>query len=426
MQRGPQPADFADVRATNLAVVLRYVRGHAPCSRAEIAAATGLNKATVSSLVADLIDRRLLRETGLTEHRIGRPATMLVLDGSPYAAIGIEVNADYLTAVAIDLAGQQVLSWRRSFAGLASSPAQAATAIAALGRRAVNRVLKEERRVLGLTIGVPGLVDPDGVVIMAPNLGWHDVNLRDIVNRALGEPGFPVAVDNDANLAVLAESRYGEFAGAQNLVYLTGEVGIGAGIISDGRPLRGHRGFPGEIGHLTVDPQGPPCGCGRRGCLEAIAGISAIIARVLPEVAGDGDITDLQPEVDEVVRRARGNDPAALRALDEVGRALGIGVAILANLLDPEVVVLGGYFVPLAPWLLPAVEAELRDRRIGPEQGGARVSASILDHGAAATGGAATVLDHVDAGRLPASEPRIVIRSRGVNTGVIRINWTER
>ncbi|GIG09911.1 transcriptional regulator [Catellatospora coxensis] len=401
MQRGPQPADFADVRATNLAVVLRYVRSHAPCSRAEIAATTGLNKATVSSLVADLIERRLLRETGLTEHRIGRPATMLVLDGSPYAAIGIEVNADYLTAVAIDLAGQQVLSWRRSFAGLASSPAQAATAIAALGRRAVNRVLKEDRRVLGLTVGVPGLVSPDGAVIMAPNLGWHDVNLRDIVNRALGEPGFPVAVDNDANLAVLAESRYGAFAGSQNLIYLTGEVGIGAGIISDGRPLRGHRGFPGEIGHITIDPQGPPCACGRRGCLEAIAGISAIIARVLPEVAGDGAITDLQPEVDEVVRRARGNDPAALRALDEVGRALGQGVSILANLLDPEVVVLGGYFVPLAPWLLPPVEAELTARRIGPEQGGAQVVASILDHGAAATGGAATVLDHVDAGRLP-------------------------
>ncbi|GAB4047002.1 ROK family protein [Catellatospora paridis] len=401
MQRGPQPADFADVRATNLAVVLRYVRGHAPCSRAEIAAATGLNKATVSSLVADLIERRLLRETGLTEHRIGRPATMLVLDGSPYAAIGIEVNADYLTAVAIDLAGQQVLSWRRSFAGLASSPAQAATAIAALGRRAVNRVLKEDRRVLGLTVGVPGLVSPDGVVIMAPNLGWRDVNLRDIVNRALGEPDFPVAVDNDANLAVLAESRYGAFAGSQNLIYLTGEVGIGAGIISDGQPLRGHRGFPGEIGHITIDPQGPPCACGRRGCLEAIAGITAIIARVLPEVAGDGDITDLQPEVDEVVRRARGNDPAALRALEDVGRALGQGVSILANLLDPEVVVLGGYFVPLAPWLLPPVEAELRARRIGPEEGGAKVVASILDHGAAATGGAATVLDHVDAGRLP-------------------------
>lgn len=97
---GPQPADFADVRATNLAVVLRFVREHAPCSRADIAASTGLNKATVSSLVADLIDRRLVRETGLTENRVGRPATMLVLDGSPYAAIGVEINVDYVSAVA--------------------------------------------------------------------------------------------------------------------------------------------------------------------------------------------------------------------------------------------------------------------------------------------------------------------------------------
>ena len=118
MQTGPQPADFADVRATNLAVVLRHLRMHAPCSRADIAAATGLNKATVSSLVADLIDRRLVRETGLTERRIGRPATMLVLDGSPYAAIGMEVNADYMTVVALDLSGQRLLSWRRAFAGL--------------------------------------------------------------------------------------------------------------------------------------------------------------------------------------------------------------------------------------------------------------------------------------------------------------------
>ncbi|WP_244872514.1 ROK family transcriptional regulator [Catellatospora sp. TT07R-123] len=401
MQRGPQPADFADVRATNLAVVLRYVRGNAPCSRAEIAAATGLNKATVSSLVADLIERRLLRETGLTEHRIGRPATMLMLDGSPYAAIGIEVNADYLTAVAIDLGGTQVLSWRRSFPGLAASPAQAATAIAALGRRAVNRVVKDGRRVLGLTVGVPGLVDADGVVTLARNLGWRDVNLRGALTRALGDPDFPVRVDNDANLAVLAESRYGAHAGTGNLVYLTGEVGIGAGIIADGRLLRGHRGFPGEIGHISLDPNGPACPCGRRGCLEAVAGIAAIVSRVIPEATSDGELTDLQPEIDEVVRRARANDPAALAALTEVGHGLGQGVSMIADLLDPEVIVLGGYFVPLAPWLLPAVEAELASRRIAPDLGSPQVTASILDHGAAATGGAATVLDHVDEGHLP-------------------------
>lgn len=399
-QRGPQPAGFTDVRATNLAVVLQYARANAPCSRADIAAATGLNKATVSSLVADLIDRRLLRETGLTENRIGRPATMLVLDGTPYAAIGLEVNADYLTAAAIDLAGEQVLSWRRSFAGLDSTPAQAAAAIVALGRRAVNRLVKDGRRVLGLTVGVPGLVDPQGMVRLAPNLRWRDVDLRDMVFRALGGPDFPVNVDNDANLAVLAESRYGAFAGTPDLVYLTGEVGIGAGIISDGRLIRGARGFPGEIGHVTVDPGGRVCGCGRHGCLEAVAGIAALVGAAIPDSAHDGAPTDLEPEVAEVVRRARARDSTALAALDRAGSALGHAVSILANVLDPEVVVLGGYFVPLAPWLLPAAEAELRARGVEPERP-ARLAASVLGHGAAAIGGAATILDHVDAGHLP-------------------------
>src|SRR4051812_26506100 len=145
---GPQPADFADVRATNLAVVLRFVREHAPCSRADIAASTGLNKATVSSLVADLIDRRLVRETGLTENRVGRPATMLVLDGSPYAAIGLEINVDYVTAVAVDLAGERLLSWRRAFPG-------SVAAVAAIVRRVVNRMAKEDKQILGLTVAVP-------------------------------------------------------------------------------------------------------------------------------------------------------------------------------------------------------------------------------------------------------------------------------
>src|SRR3954453_5142145 len=136
-QTTPQPADFADVRATNLAVVLRHLRMNAPCSRADIAAATGLNKATVSSLGTDLIERRLVREVGMSENRIGRPATMLVLDGSPYAAIGLEVNADYLTAVVLDLAGERLVSWRRSFTGASSSPGQAIASLAALAKRVV-------------------------------------------------------------------------------------------------------------------------------------------------------------------------------------------------------------------------------------------------------------------------------------------------
>src|SRR6185436_7898713 len=122
-QHGPQPADFADVRATNLAVVLRHVRDHAPCSRADIAAVTGLNKATVSSLVADLIERRLVRESGLTERRIGRPATMLMLDGTSHAGLGVTLGAGQVTAVGLDLSGEQVLSWRRATHAGGSAPA---------------------------------------------------------------------------------------------------------------------------------------------------------------------------------------------------------------------------------------------------------------------------------------------------------------
>lgn len=397
----PQPVDFADVRATNLAVVLRYVRAHAPCSRADIAAATGLNKATVSSLVADLLARRLVRETGLTENRIGRPATMLVLDGSAYAAVGLEVNADYLTAVALDLAGQRLLSWRRSFAGLHVSPGKAVAAVAALGRRAVSKVTKEGRQVLGLTVGVPGLIGADGTVRVAPNLGWHDVDLRAALVDAL-KPDYPVTVDNDANLAATAEFRYGAHAGTTNLVYLTGEVGIGAGVITDGHLLRGSRGFTGEVGHVQLDPAGPECGCGRRGCLEALAGVAAILHRINPEADTHRGPADLEPEIDEVVRRARAQEKEVLEGLAEIGTWLGHGASILANVVNPEVIVLGGYFVPLAPWLLPAAQAELERRTLAADAGGAQIVASTLGHNAAAIGGAARVLESVDSGNLPA------------------------
>ncbi|MFG1941911.1 ROK family protein [Nonomuraea sp. NPDC048826] len=391
---GPQPADFADVRATNLAVVLRFVREHAPCSRADIAANTGLNKATVSSLVADLIDRRLVRETGLTENRVGRPATMLVLDGSPYAAIGVEINVDYVSAVATDLAGERLLAWRRSFSA-GDSVNQGVANVAAIVRRVVNRMAKEERQVLGLAVAVPGLVDVQGTVRIAPNLGWRDADIGGDLTKALRDPGFAIQVDNDANLAALAEQRFGARAGAADLVYLTGQMGVGAGVILDGRLRRGGLGYSGELGHVQLDPEGPDCSCGRRGCLEAMAGIGAVLRRADPSPA------EIEIELDEVVRSARAGDESTLATLGAVGAGLGRGVSIIANLLNPRVVILGGYYVPLAPWLLPPVRAAVRDGVIAPEAGGCEVVASTLGHDAAALGGAARVLDSLDSGRLP-------------------------
>ncbi|PRX96088.1 ROK family protein [Allonocardiopsis opalescens] len=403
----PRRAELAHVRATNRAVVLRCVREQAPCSRADIAAATGLNKTTVSSLVSELLERRLLREIGMTGNRVGRPAMMLTLDGASYAAIGIEVNVDHLTAVAVDLAGQPVLSWRRSFPGATERGPRSVTAVAALARRVIARTERDGRQVLGLSVAVPGLVDPHGRVSDAPGLGWRDVDVVGDLTRALREPGFLVDVGNDANLAALAEHRFGPHAGVSDLVYLTGEAGLGAGMIVDGRLRRGSAGYGGEAAHIQIDPAGPLCRCGRRGCLEALAGIGAVVRRASangdePD-ARDGTVpfSDLEPEVDEVVARARAGDRQVLAALEAAGRDLGAGVAVLVNLLNPRTVVLGGHYAALAPWLLPAVDKELQERAAVPGGGGCQVVASTLQRDAAALGGAARVLEAVDAGRLP-------------------------
>ncbi len=361
---GPQPADFADVRATNLAVVLRDVRAHAPCSRADIAARTGLNKATVSSLVAELIDRRLIRETGITEHRIGRPATMLVVDGGHLAAIGLEIGFDQLTVVALDLAGVELVSWRRSW-----SPSRTVTGVAALVGKAVARVAALEREVLALTVGVPGPVDDATNVPVLAEL-----------RRALRDAPYEVAVDSSANLAVTAEHRAGEHAGTANLAYVTGDWGITAGLVVDGHLLHGARGFTGRLGRLMD--------------LDARAGLPAIVRRVLPDAEDDGPIVDYAPEIERMLIAAKNGEPAALDGLAEAGHHLGRGLSALADLVDPEVILLGGGYARLAEWLLPPAAAEL--------DGSARLNISSLGATAAALGGAMRALADVESGNLPA------------------------
>ncbi|RIV37449.1 ROK family transcriptional regulator [Micromonospora radicis] len=396
----PQPTDLGDVRVANRAVVLRHVRRHAPCSRADIAARTGLNKATVSSLVGELIDQRLIRETGLTENRVGRPATMLMLDGAPYAALGLQIGADELVAVAIDLAGNRLLTWRRAFTAGTVSPAETLRALAALARRAIGRVGAQGRTVLGLTVGVPGLVDPTGAVPLATALGWRDVSLAAELRAALREPDFAVGVDTVANLAALAEQRHGGYADGADLVHLTGGTTIGAGVIADGRLLRGGRGFAGQIGHLCLDPSGPACDCGTRGCLSALVGLPAVVRRLLPDAEADGPVTDYLPELARIVTLARRDDPAVRAGLTEIGRHLGQGVAVLVDLLNPEVVLLGDHLGTLAPWLLPAARSTLAARAHAPGAGGCQLAASTLDT-AAALGGATAALATVEAGRPP-------------------------
>jgi predicted NBD/HSP70 family sugar kinase len=213
---------------------------------------------------------------------------------------------------------------------------------------------------IGIGVAVAGVVRrSDGFVVMAPNLGWRDVPLGAPLARAL-EATVPIWIANEADLGALAELRRGAATGSDEVLYLSGEVGVGGGLIVGGRPLTGVAGFGGEVGHFPVNPAGRPCQCGSVGCWETEVGEEALL-RLAGHPPGGG-----WSEVEAVIEQARAGSALALDAFEEVGRWLGVGLAGLINVLNPRLVVLGGLFGRIQPFVSAALETEL-DRRTLPE-----------------------------------------------------------
>jgi predicted NBD/HSP70 family sugar kinase len=371
------PVRQGSLREHNLALVLRHVAaGPRPRSRADIAAATGLTRATVSALVDDLIAGRLLTEVAPAPRTgAGRPAAGLALSAAGPAGLGLEVNVDYLAACAVDLTGAIRHRTVHRADQRPRPPASVLADLRSLADGATADAARQGLVVAGAALAVPGLVAGDGVVRFAPNLGWRDV----AAGAALG-----ITVDNEANLAALGELHAGS---QRNFLYVSGEIGIGAGIVLDGALLRGARGWSGEIGHVAVRPDGPDCRCGARGCLERYAGQEAILAAAgLPLLPSGG------AAIARLVDAAESADRSALAALDGAATALGVVVAGMLNVLDVDTVVLGGVYAPLAPWLVPGVEREITVRVLTSRWSLVRVRPSALGGDAAVVGAAGSVV----------------------------------
>jgi predicted NBD/HSP70 family sugar kinase len=390
------------MRRNNLALVLRHLRDAGPRSRARISVETGLNRGTVSSLVAELIDRGLVRDGDVQRGgSVGRPGQTVELDGRGIGGIGVEINVDYVTALVLDLADTVVFDQRVALDVPALPPAAVLDAVTDLTVRALAECSRHGITPVGLTLAIPALVDADaGVVAFAPNLHWTKVSVvAGLVGRLtarLGPPAFPVQVDNDANLAALGEYAMGGEAGTPDLVYLTGETGVGGGVMVDGRLLRGAEGFSGEIGHMPLNPGGNLCGCGRRGCWETMVGLAALLRlAATPDDPVCDPSLDLEQRLDTIRARARARDARTLDALHLVGTALGLGASILINVFNPRVLVLGGYFANLAEFLLDPMLGEMRGRVIAPDAGACQVVASTLGFAAASRGGAHVALEAV-------------------------------
>ena len=381
------PANQRSVRRHNLGVVLRHVAEHGPRSRAAIAQETGLNKTTVSSLVGELIEFGLVRETEVElRGTVGRPALPVELSGRGVVGLGLELGVDFLAVRAADLSGDER---HRALETVDNRGRPVDDVIDHLGRLA-EAALADVRELglltAGAVVGVPGLVDSDGRLLVAPNLGWTGVSVPQLLAARLGRPGFPIQAENEANLGGLAELWEGAGREFRDFLYISGELGIGAGIIVGGELFRGAHGFGGELGHTTVDPEGEVCACGNRGCLETRVALGALL-----RAAG----LDPGARVSELAERADAGDDRVLRTLDEAGHWLGVGVASAANLLNPRGVVVGGYFATLATWLMPGLQEELDARVLAAEWDPTRVVTSVLGADAAVRGASALALRRV-------------------------------
>jgi predicted NBD/HSP70 family sugar kinase len=336
----------SELRHRNLSLVLRALAAGDNLSRASIAAEVGLTRATVSTLVDELLAAGLLEERGAQRPgTVGRPGTALALAATGPAGIGAEIGIDHLAACVVDLRGDVRCRTEAPAANRGRPAAAVLAELAELTAQVGKEAAAMELRPVGTTVAVPGLVSPDrGTVLRAPNLGWEEV----AVAESMG-PGATL-VENEANLGALAELWLGGHDRLADFVHVSAEIGIGAALIVEGRLFRGARGFAGELGHVPVRPEGPLCSCGAHGCLETFAGEEALLRS-----AGVGTPRALRAA-------AESGDPAAIGALEEAGKALGIALSGAVNLLDPQAVVVGGPLADLAPWLLPGVRAELASR----------------------------------------------------------------
>lgn len=393
-------ADQNWMRRFNRAVVLDVLRRHVSLSRAELAAHTGLNRSTISAIINGLLADGLVQETALQSDRVGRPGMLLELNPAGGFAVGVELGVDFISLIVTDFIANVL--WRQR---VDVDPAEEQTPRIArafsLTQTALAAGQTHGLRPLGIGLGVPGLVDlHQGVLRLAPNLGWKDVPLRQMWTQQFN---LPVFVENEANASALGEYYFGVAREVNNMVYLSAGVGLGGGVLIGGKLFRGSHGYAAELGHMVIDPNGGLCACGRRGCLETLVSPRAVIRRVREMVSAGAANTRLTAPgldlarltFDQVLEAAHQGDPVAVAALQTGGTYLGIGIANLINIFDPQLVVLGGSLNRASAILLPAVEQVLNDQVWNMSSETLKVVSSAHGQEACVMGSVALVLDDI-------------------------------
>lgn len=400
-----RPGDRQLIKEWNIALVLDTIRRHEPTTRVEIADRTRLGRSTVTVIINRLMREGLVEEIGSAGTTdLGRKPTLLRLGARALHVIGVKVAPGGVTGSVLDLHAQPI-EFATCQLSAGPEPAELVAAVGDVVREALDRAKVDPQQVIGAGVVMPGVVDNHtGAAVSGYFPACAGVPLRELLEAELQ---LPVLTDNDANAFTLAERWYGAGRGADTLLCLTVGVGIGAGLIIDGRLHRGFNSGAGEIGHTCMEPDGPLCKCGRRGCLEALAGDAGTVraAREALERQESSAIWPLAgaPENitrEVVVQAARAGDQLALRLLSRASAYLGVAVANAINLISPARIVVGGEAVAQAgDLILEPMRTALRKHVFGPLADGVDVVPAALGADAWVRGAAILVLE--EAFRVP-------------------------
>lgn len=375
-----QIADQALVKKMNQKLILDEILKNSPISRATLSEITGLNKSTVSSQVNTLLEKDFIFEIGAGQSRGGRRPVMLVFNKNAGYSIGIDIGVDYLNGILTDLEGNIILEKTSDLSS--SSASEVKEILFALIHGFVTHMPESPYGLVGIGICVPGLVDRHQQIIFMPNLNW---NIKDLQFLIESEFNVPVFVENEANAGAYGEKVFGMTKNYENIVYISINVGIGTGLVINNELYKGVQGFSGEMGHMTIDFNGPKCSCGNRGCWELYASEKALLASLSKE--------EKNISRKEIVERANKNDVEMLNALQNFGFYIGIGLTNILNTFDVEAVILRNHIIESHPIVLNTIKNEVSSRVHSHLDNKCELFPSSLGKNAPALGAVSIVID---------------------------------
>lgn len=380
MQRGT----FQLMKTVNKKIILNKIRTSQPISRAQIAKETGLTPPTVSSIVKELVDEELVKESELGESSGGRKPTMLHINSNAFYIIGVDAGPEMLEFALTDLTGEIYHRTVSSLKGQLTNEQ-----FISLLKENIQAILQlskiNQERIIGIGVAMHGVVDvEEGTSLVAPNLNLKNIPIKEELSK---EFDLTIKVENDARAMALGESWFGGHGDIDSMVAVNIGRGVGAGVVINGELYHGAQDLAGEIGHMTIDLHGDVCKCGNRGCLQTFVIGDAIVKRTKERCNDLDEIT-----AKEIYERALQGDAVCVQVLEETGNIIGIGLTNLIHLINPSKIILGGGVMKSEKFIMPAILKTIQNRALTPKSKETTVMVTKLGDDATLLGAVALLL----------------------------------